>query len=157
MTLFSTETVPVPYNTETYLGLRQQYTEVQLNATYFAVGTDQYTLLSCKQLELCIKLRTIYYCEQAYLLKSKEIPSCQAAIYFDLPPEQKVSSCSFVYTQNKAYDPRIIDTGTQFVLSNLPQPWILVCETSQRPFTIPYSTYQIINHTELCECALSAG
>ena len=91
------------------------------------------------------------------MLKSKEIPSCQAAIYFDLPPEQKVSSCSFVYTQNKAYDLQIIDTGTQFILSNLPQPWILVCETSQRPFTIPYSTYQIINHTELCECALLAG
>ena len=157
MTLFSTETVPVPYDAETYLGLRQQYTEVQLNATYFVVGTDQYTLLSRKQLELCIKLRTVYYCEQAYLLKSKEISSCHAAIYFDLPLEQKVSSCSFVYTQNKAYDPRIIDTGTQFILSNLPQPWILVCETSQRPFTIPYSTYQIINHTELCKCALSAG
>ena len=149
MTLFSTETVPVPYDAETYLGLRQQYTEVQLNATYFAVATDQYTLLSCKQLDLCIKLRMIYYCEQAYLLKSKEIPSCQAAIYFDLPPEQKVSSCSFVYTQNKAYGPQIIDTGTQFILSNLPQLWILVCETSQRPFTIPYSdfvTYFAYNH-----------
>ena len=59
MTLFLTETVPVPYDTETYLGLRQQYTEVQLNATYFAVGTDQYTLLSHKQLDLCTKLRTI--------------------------------------------------------------------------------------------------
>ena len=105
MTLFSTETVPVLYDAETYLGLRQQYTEVQLNATYFAVGTDQYTPLSRKQLELCIKLKTVYYCEQAYLLKSKEIPSCHAAIYFDLPLEQKVLSCSFVYTQNKAYDP----------------------------------------------------
>ena len=72
MTLFWTETVPVPYDAETYLGLRQQYTEVQLNDTYFVVGTDRYTLLSRKQLELCIKLRTIYYCEQAYLVKSKE-------------------------------------------------------------------------------------
>ena len=98
MTLFSTEMVPVPYDAETYLRLRQQYTEVQLNATYFAVGMNQYTLLSYKQLDLCIKLRMIYYCEQAFLLKSKELPSCQAAIYFDLPPEQKVSSCSFVYT-----------------------------------------------------------
>ena len=105
MTLFSTETVPVPYDAETYLGLRQQYTEVQFNTTYFTVGTDQYTLLTHKQLDLCIKLSTVYYCEQAYLLKSKEIPSCQVAIYFDLLPEQKVSSCSFVYTQNKAYDP----------------------------------------------------
>ena len=74
-----------------------------------------------------------------------------------MSPEQKVSSYSFVYTQNKAYNPQIIDTGTQFVLSNLPQPWILVCETSQRPFTIPYLAYRVIIHTELCECALLAG
>ena len=38
----------------------------------------------------------------------------------------------------------------------LPEPWILVCDGSQRPFTIPYSTYRIINHTELCDCSLSA-
>ena len=86
MTLFSTETIPVPYDTETYLGLRRQYTELLLNTTYFAVGPDQYTLLSSKQLALCTKLRTTYYCEQAYLLKSKEIPSCHAAIYFDMTP-----------------------------------------------------------------------
>ena len=37
---------------------------------------------------------------------------------------------------------------------NLPQPWILMCEKSQKSFVIPYSTYHIINHTELCECSL---
>ena len=157
MTLFSTETVPVPYDAETYLGLQAQFTELQLNSTFFAVGSDQFTLISCTQLDLCIKLRTTYYCEQAYLLKSKEVPCCQAAIYFDMPTKQKVSSCHLEYTQNKPYSPQIIDTGHEFVLSNLPQPWILVCENSQRPFTIPYSTYRIINHTELCKCALSAG
>ena len=50
-----------------------------------------------------------------------------------------------------------MDTGDQFVLSNLPQPWILLCEKSQKPFVIPYSMYRIINHTELCECSLSAA
>ena len=50
-----------------------------------------------------------------------------------------------------------MDTGDQFFLSNLPQPWILLCEKSQKPFVIPYSTYRIINHTELCECSLSAA
>ena len=59
--------------------------------------------------------------------------------------------------QNKPYMPQVIDTRKQFVLSNLPQPWILMCENSQSPFTIPYSTYRIINHTELCKCTLTAG
>ena len=98
MTLFSTETVPVPYDAETYLGLQAQFTELQLNSTFFAVESDQFTLISRTQLDLCIKLRTTYYCEQAYLLKSKEVPCCQAAIYFDMPTEQKVSSCHFEYT-----------------------------------------------------------
>ena len=58
--------------------------------------------------------------------------------------------------QNKEYPLKILDTGDQFVLSNLPQPWILMCEKSQKPFAIPYSTYHIINHTKLCECSLTA-
>ena len=44
-----------------------------------------------------------------------------------------------------------------FVLSNLPQPWILMCDKSQCPFTIPYSTYLMINHTDLCECSLTVA
>ena len=60
-------------------------------------------------------------------------------------------------TQNKEYPPKILDTGDQFVLSNLPQPWILMCKKSQKPFAIPYSMYRVINHTELCECSLTVA
>ena len=59
----------------------------------------------------------------------------------------KIASCDFCYTKNKEYKPKILDMGDQFVLSNLPQPWILLCEKSQKPFVIPYSTYHIVNHT----------
>ena len=69
----------------------------------------------------------------------------------------KIASCDLRYTKNKEYKPKILGTGSQFVLSNLPQPWILLCEKSQKPFVIPYSTYRIINHTELCECSLTAA
>ena len=69
----------------------------------------------------------------------------------------KIASCDFHYTKNKENKPKILDTGDQFVLSNLPQPWILLCQKSQKPFVIPYSTYHIVNHTELCECSLTAA
>ena len=101
-------------------------------------------------------MRSTYYCEQAYLLISTEIKSCEAAIYFEMEAKVKIAYCDFCYTKNKEYQPKIMDTGDQFVLSNLPQPWILLCEKSQKPFVIPYSTYRIVNHTELCECSLSA-
>ena len=157
MSLFSTDVVPVPYDAQTYRGEQKQFTEVKLRKGYFAVSSIQYVELSKDQLELCWKMRSTYYCEQAYLLISTEIKSCEAAIYFEMEAQVKVASCDFRYTKNKEYPPKILDTGDQFILSNLPQPWILLCEKSQKPFVIPYSTYRIINHTELCECSLTAA
>ena len=102
-------------------------------------------------------MRSVYYCEQAYLMISTEVKSCEAAIYFEMEAEVKIASCDFRYTKNKEYPPKFLDTGDQFVLSNLPQTWILICEKNNKPFTIPYSTYLIINHTELCECSLTVA
>ena len=106
---------------------------------------------------MCWKLRGVYYCKQAHSMISKEIKSCTAAIYFEMSEEVKIANCDFRYMQNKEYPPKILDTGDQFVLSNLLQPWILMCEKSQKPFAIPYSMYHIINHTKLCECSLKAA
>ena len=141
MSLFSTDILPVPYDAETYLGLQSQYTEVKLRKGYFAVSNKQYIELSTEQLEMCWKMRSVYYCEQAYLMISTEVQSCEAAIYFEMEAEVKIASCDFWYTKNKEYSLKILDTGNQFVLSNLPQPWILMCEKNNKPFTIPYSTY----------------
>ena len=157
MSLFSTDVVLIPYDTETYLGHRKQFTEIKLRMGYFTVSNSQYIELTEEQLRMCWKLRGVYYCEQAYLMISKEIKSCEAAIYFEMSEEVKITNCDFRYMQNKEYPPKILDTGDQFVLSNLLQPWILMCKKSQRPFAIPYSTYHIINHTELCECSLTAA
>ena len=33
----------------------------------------------------------------------------------------------------------------------------IMCDKSQCPFTIPYSTYRMIDQTELCECFLDSG
>ena len=135
MSLFSTDVGPVPYD----LGEQNQFTEVKLRKGYFAVSSTQYVELTKEQLELCWKMRSTYYCEQAYLLISTEIKSCEAAIYFEMEADVKIASCDFRYTKNKEYAPKIMDTGDQFILSNLPQPWILLCEKSQKPFVIPYS------------------
>ena len=139
------------------MGQCKQFTEIKLRTGYFAVSNSQYIELTEEQLQMCWKLRGVYYCEQAYLMISNEIKLCEAAIYFEMSEEVKIANCDFCYTQNKEYPPKILDTGDQFVLSNLPQPWILMCEKSQKPFAIPYSMYRIINHTKLCECSLTAA
>ena len=125
MLLFSTDVVPVPYDTETYLGQCKQFTEIKLRMGSFAVSDSQYIELTEEQLQMCRKLRGVYYCEQVYLMISKEIKSCEVAIYFEMSEEVKIANCDFRYMQNKEYPPKILDTGDQ--------------------------TYHIKNHTELCE------
>ena len=49
---------------------------------------------------MCWKLRGVYYCEQAYLMISKEIKLCEAAIYFEMSEEVKIANCDFsVHTE----------------------------------------------------------
>ena len=68
--LFSTDVVPIPYDTETYLGQCKQFTEIKLRTGYFTVSNSQYIELTEEQLQMCWKLRGVYYCKQAYLMIS---------------------------------------------------------------------------------------
>ena len=43
------------------------------------------------------------------------------------------------------------------ILSNLQKPWTIACKDVSRVFEIDYSTYCILNRSELCECSLTAG
>ena len=43
------------------------------------------------------------------------------------------------------------------ILSNLQKPWTIACKDVSRVFEIEYSTYRILNRSELCEYSLTAG
>ena len=40
---------------------------------------------------------------------------------------------------------------------NLQKPWTIACKDVYRVFKIEYSTYHILNRSELCKCSLTAG
>ena len=50
-----------------------------------------------------------------------------------------------------------LDDGHLLTLSNLQKPWTIACKDVSRVFEIEYSTYHILNRSELCECSLTAG
>ena len=50
-----------------------------------------------------------------------------------------------------------MDAGNLLILSNLQKPWTIACKDISRVFEIEYSTYRILNRSELCECSLTAG
>ena len=52
---------------------------------------------------------------------------------------------------------KILDAGNILILSNLQKPWTIAHKDVSRVFEIEYSTYCILNRSELFECSLTAG
>ena len=50
-----------------------------------------------------------------------------------------------------------MDASNILILLNLQKPWTIACKDVSRVFEIEYSTYRILNRSELCECSLTAG
>ena len=109
------------------------------------------------QISLCAKIGYMYYCEYAHLLKKCTGHICMSAIYYDQSSEIKVDKCKMIVTFDTLPESKILDTGNIFILSNLQKPWTIVCKDVNRTFDLKYSTYWILNRSELCKCSLMPG
>ena len=151
MSLFSIETAPVPLDAETYLGEKREYTQIIPETELIALTENNYIPLTQAQTNIVIaKIGYMYYCEYAYLLKKCTEHTCMSAIYYDQGSDIKVKQCKTIVT----FDTIASDL---LILSNLQKPWTIACKDISRVFEIEYSTYHILNRSELCECSLTAG
>ena len=87
MSLFSIEIVPVPLDTETYIGDKREYTQIIPETEYIALTDNNYVPLKQVQISLCAKIGYTYYCEYAHLLKKHTEHTCMSAIYYDQESE----------------------------------------------------------------------
>ena len=78
-------------------------------------------------------------------------------IYFDQSSQIKADKCKTIVTFDTLLESYILDTSNILILSNLQKPWTIVCKDVDRIFKLEYSTYHILNRSELCECSLTAG
>ena len=99
----------------------------------------------------------MYYCEYAHLLKKCTEHTCMSAIYYDQGSDVKVKQCKTIVTFDTILESKILDAGDLLILSNLQKPWTIACKDISRVFEIEYSTYRILNRSELRECSLTAG
>ena len=99
----------------------------------------------------------MYYCEYAHLLKKHTEHTCMSAIYYDQGSDIKAKQCKTIVTFDTILESKILDTGDLLILLNLQKPWTIACKDVSRVFEIEYSTYRILNRSELCECSLMAG
>ena len=157
MSLFSIETAPVPLDAETYIGDKREYTQIILETEYIALTDNNYVPLTQAQISLCAKIGYTYYCEYAHHLKKHTEHTCMSAIYYDQESEIKVNQCKTIVTFDTTPESKILDTGNILILWNLQKPWTIACKDVSRVFEIEYSTYHILNRSELCECSLTAG
>ena len=157
MSLFSIETVPVPLDAETYIGDKREYTQITPETEYIALTDNNYVPLTQAQISLCAKIRYTYYCEYAHLLNKCTEHTCMCTIYYDQESKTKANQCKTIVTFDTTLESKILDASNILILSNLQKPWTIACEDVSRVFEIEYSTYHILNRSELCECSLTAG
>ena len=122
-----------------------------------ALTENNYIPLTQAQISLCAKIGYMYYCEYAHLLKKCTEHTCMSAIYYDQGSDIKAKQCKTIVTFDTIPKSKILDTGNLLILSNLQKPWTIACKDISRVFEIEYSTYCILNKSELCECSLTAG
>ena len=157
MLLFSIEMAPVPLDAETYLGEKREYTQTIPETELIALTENNYIPLMQAQISLCAKIGYMYYCEYAHLLKKCMEHTCMSAMYYDQGSDIKAKQCKTIVTFDTIPESKILDTGNLFILSNLQKPWTIACKDISRVFEIEYSTYRILNRSELYECSLTAG
>ena len=157
MSFFSIKMVPVPLDAETYLGEKREYTQIIPETELIALTENNYIPLMQAQISLCAKIGYMYYCEYAHLLKKCTEHTCMSAIYYDQGSDVKVKQCKTIVTFATIPQSKILDASDLLILSNLQKPWTIACKDISRVFEIEYSTYRILNRSELCECSLTAG
>ena len=157
MSLFSIEMAPVPLDAETYLGEKREYTQIIQETELIALTENNYIPLMQAQISLCAKIGYMYYCEYAHLLKKRTEHTCMLAIYYDQGSDIKAKQCKTIVIFDTIPESKILDTSNLLILSNLQKPWTIACKDISRVFEIEYSTYRILNRSELCECSLTAG
>ena len=157
MSLFSIKTAPVPLDAETYIGEKREYTQIILETELIALTENNYIPLTQAQISLCAKIGYMYYCEYACLLKKCTEHTCMSAIYYDQGSDIKAKKCKTIVTFDNILESKILDANDLLILSNLQKPWTIACKDVSRVFEIEYSTYRILNRSELCECSFTAG
>ena len=157
MSLFSIKMAPVPLDAEKHLGEKREYTQIIPETELIALTENNYIPLTQAQILLCAKIGYIYYCEYAHLLKKNTEHTCMSAIYYDQGSNVKVKQCKTIVTFDTIPESKILDASDLLILSNLQKPWMIACKDISRVFEIEYSTYHILNRSELCECWFTAG
>ena len=115
------------------------------------MNTETYITLHTQELSMCKKIGYEYYCEELFIVKSKNRYSCATASYFDLGLEIIKENCEFEFHYNKTdVKPTVLDGGYQIKLANWPSYKMIVCSHNNNILiSIPSHPYVLMNRSIL--------
>ena len=154
LSLYEVETVPVSIIDKNVKA--NSYSQVRIEKSYIAAGTDYYIQLRISELLMCKSIRHIYYCEELFVIKHKSRHSCVSAIFYNLGPKKITWNCKFDYYYNTTVPPVILDGGRDVLLANFHGPRSLKCSSINGGFSkpAPENTCAVVNREFLCDCQL---
>ena len=154
LSLYEVETVPVPIIDNNVKA--NSYSQVRIEKSYIAAGTDYYIQLRISELLMCKSIRHIYYCEELFVIKHKSRHSCVSAIFYNLGPATVTKNCKFDYYYNTTVPPVILDGGRDVLLANFHGPRALKCSSVNGGLSkpAPEIIYAVVNREFLCDCQL---
>ena len=120
LSLYEVETVPVPIIDKNVKA--DSYSQVRIEKSHIAAGTDYYIQLRISELLMCKSIRHIYYCEELFVIKHKSRHSCVSAIFYNLGPATVTKNCRFDYYYNITIPPVILDGGRMCYLQIFMDP-----------------------------------
>ena len=155
LSLYEVETVPVSIIGKNVKA--NSYSQVRIEKSYIAAGTDYYIQLRISELLMCKSIRHIYYCEELFVIKHKSRHSCVSAIFYNLGPAKITKNCKFDYYYNTTVPPVILDGGRDVLLANFHGPRSLKCSSANGGLAMPAleNTYAVVNREFLCDCQLN--
>ena len=93
LNLYSIDTVPMPFDTETLDGKNNEYTFINNSYPYMALNEHNYIPLTETQLRMCDKMGSTYYCQNSYVLRQRTQHTCESAIYYKMDAKMITKHC----------------------------------------------------------------
>ena len=154
LSLHEVETVPVPIIDKNVKA--NSYSQVRIEKSYIAAGTDYYIQLRISELLMCKSIRHIFCCDELFVIKHKSRHSCVSAIFYNLGPATITKNCKFNYYYNTTVPPVILDGGRDVLLANFHGPRPLTCSSVNGGLAkpAPENAYAVVNREFLCDCQL---
>ncbi len=97
MDLYQITIVLVPYHSNLSYPLKEEpnpYTEVKLTHDMLAMTEETNMAYNSVDLDLCIEVDQIHYCENMHLVQIESEPSCTSAIFYNIHPKIVKSKCN---------------------------------------------------------------